>query len=386
MRLIRELFESTILRYFGVGGTAFVVDFGATVLARDYLMMPLWLAVTIGITAGFVVNFTLQRNFAFQSDRPYVWSVVLYFLLVAFNWAATTVGMYAIVEWLGYPTAAGKLLCAIATTLWNYPLYRFVVFPPKKEPVKLHPAAPLPSSVDFVIPAYNSAEVLEKTVADLAEWSRKTNLSTRVLIVENGSTDDTWKLAQTLARVPRHEGVRVLAERSDKGLGRAYRRGIELSTADLVVLSADDLPFGTSDIDAWLLAPVDGLAIGSKAHPDSLVERGFLRSVASFGFRFLRGMILHSRVGDPQGTLLCYGPWIREVAPHCVENGYLTSTEIVAIAEAQALPVVELPVTLTERQGDHDTRIEFGDIVQMARGLFHIRQHSDTVVQHLMAK
>lgn len=383
MRFLQELFESSILRYLGVGGTAFVVDFGATVLARDVLKLPLWLAVTIGLAAGFVVNFALQRNFAFRTDRPYAWSMFLYISLVLFNWIATTIGMYVLVDQFGLSTASGKLICTVLTTMWNYPLYRFIVFPPKKQMVQLGPTVPLPRTVDYVIPAHDSEAVLITTIDELRDWAQRKQQHIRVIIVENGSKDNTRELAQALSQQDYGPFLDVIATQSDKGLGLAYQHGISLSTADLVVLSADDLPFGTTDIEAWMTHPHRGLAIGSKAHPDSQVERGIARAISSAGFRFLRSMILHSKVGDPQGTLLADGQWIRRVVQHCQENGYLSSTEIVAIAEAQPIPIVELPVILTPRQANHHTRIALSDIWEMGVGLMRIKKHSTVVVQRL---
>lgn len=383
MRFLQEIYESSIFRYLGVGGTAFVVDFGATVLARDVLQLPLWLAVTIGLAAGFIVNFTLQRNFAFQSDRPYAWSVILYVSLVVFNWIATTAGMYLIVEWIGYPTAVGKLICTIVTTLWNYPLYRFVVFPPRKKPVFLSSALPMPESIDIVVPAHNSIDVLAETVSELRDWALNKKVFTRVIIVENGSRDNTLELARELASKDYPEFFSVHVSQSSKGLGAAYLRGIQATTAPLVILSADDLPFGTTDLDAWLRTPRHSLAIGSKAHPDSKVERGLTRAVSSAGFRFLRSMILHTKVGDPQGTLLVDGEWIRCIAPFCQENGYLSSTEIVAFAEQIPISIIELPVTLTPRQAEHQTRIAFADVWEMGVGLLRIRKHTTNIVNEL---
>lgn len=384
MRVLRRLFESSVLRYLGVGGTAFVVDFGATVLARDVLIMPLWLAVSIGFLAGFFVNFGLQRNFSFQSDRPYAWSVVLYLLLVLFNWGATTLGMYVFVGWIGFSTAIGKIICTVITTLWNYPLYRFVVFPLRKKPVQLAPSVPVPQSIDVVIPAHNSSTVLAGTVKELRSWAEKRTIPLQAIIVENGSTDGTGEIIRQLSRDEASEHFSIIATSSKKGLGVAYRKGIAQSQAELVVLSADDLPFGTSDIDAWLQTPIRGLAIGSKTHPDSQVERGFARSVSSAGFRFLRSIVLHSKVGDPQGTLIADGRWLRTISQYCQENGYLSSTEIVAIAEAQPIPITELPVTLTERQSQHHTRITFSDIREMGTGLVRIKKHSQSVVDHCL--
>lgn len=369
---VRALFQSSIFRYLGVGGTAFLVDFIITVTARDLLHFELWIAVALGYWAGFVINFSLQRNFAFQSDRPYVVSLAFYFALVGFNWAVTTALMNLFVQFFDLPTAVGKLICTALTTLWNYPIYRFLVFPRAiGGPAPAFREAP--SSIDFVLPAHNASTVINKTVDTLAEWSHHVQIPSRAIIVENGSTDDTAEIADELAQRDYGRYFTVTKSTSAAGLGYAYREGINRTEAELVVLSADDLPFGTSDIDFYLQQPHEGLIIGSKAHPQSLVDRAPQRLVASQGFRLLRKAILRSRVGDSQGTVIVDGEWVRETNSKLKETGYLISTEIIAYAEATSVPVSEIPIELTPRQSEHPTRILLSDVAKMGLGLISMR-------------
>ena len=379
--MLRRLFESSILRYVGVGGSAFIFDFMVTVGARDLLRLPLWLAVAAGFWGGFLVNFSLQRNFTFRSRAGYTRGLVGYFSLVGFNWIATTALMEVFVTGLGWPTWLGKILCTGLTVVWNYPAYRYLIFPPGKPPVP-EPAEP-PGQVEFVIPAHNSADLLPGTIAEIQAWSVARGLPVSVLLVENGSHDATAEVARQLADEHRDAACRVTALTSEPGMGCAYRAGIAASSGGFLVLSADDLPFGTSDIDRWLAAPVTGLAIGSKAHPDSDVPRTLARRVASLGFRMMRRALLDSRVGDAQGTLLLSGDVARDLAPHLRETGYLSSTEIVAHCEARRIPVTELPVTLRAGHAEHGTRIRIRDVWRMALGLLAMRSRArDSVSGH----
>lgn len=371
---VASLWRNTILRYIGVGGLAFLVDFVVTVVLRDHFGIELWIAVACGYWSGFVVNFTLQRSFAFRGGRNVGVSLAKYMLLVGFNWVATTVVMQLLVAGVGIPTAVAKIICTLMTTVWNYPLYRFIVFPVEKVDSPRPVQVPSPDRFEFIVPAHNSESVLEETVQVLRVWSDTRQVQTTVVIVENASTDATFELATRLAGECASERFVITVLRAEKGMGAAYRRGIEASQADRLVLTADDLPFGTSDIDGWLTLPRSGLAIGSKAHPDSLVERSPLRSISTWGFSVLRMVILGSRVGDTQGTLIADGDWLRSVSSRITETGYLCSTQIVALAEQQGVPVSEIPVVLTSRQDQHPTRLRLSDVWRMAVGLLRLRQ------------
>ena len=386
--MLARLFKSSILRYLGVGGTAFVMDLLVTVVTRMVLLattplaaqMATALAVAAGYWSGFAVNYLGQRNFAFKSYANRLYSLIMYFVLVGFNWLATTVAMIALVDHLGLSATLGKIICTAVTTVWNYPIYRYVVFPRRLQVAQAQPRE-LPGAIDVIIPAHNSVTVLEGTLARLAAWSRGRRVPMRAIVVENASHDGTAELLEGLALTygpSLYDGVDIFtveAVASAKGMGRAYRRGISVSTAPLVVFSADDLPFGTSDLDYWWAHPTVGLAIGSKAHPDSQVDRGMARAAISAVFRLMRRVILGSKVGDPQGTLFIDGDWIRAHRSLLVENGYLSSTEIVALAEHDGqMPITEMPVVLTADQGAHATRIKVRDVWNMAWGLVAIRR------------
>ena len=209
--------------------------------------------------------------------------------------------------------------------------------------------------LSIIVPAHNSGTRLEGTVDLLRRELGDAGIE--VIIVENGSTDDTWEVAC----------------QSDVGLGAAYREGIRRASGQTLLLTADDLPFGLTDIDAWRRVDATALVVGSKAHRESRVPRSLLRSVMSGGYRVLRWVVLGMTVADCQGTIFAPRDWLAARLPDLREDGYLASTEIVYLAQQQGKPVIEVPVTLAPRHDDGKTRIRLGDIRDMAFGLLRLR-------------
>ena len=212
--------------------------------------------------------------------------------------------------------------------------------------------------LSIIVPAHNSGTRLEGTVDLLRRELGDAGIE--VIIVENGSTDDTWEVAQRLAATS--GPFPVLACQSDVGLGAAYREGIRRTSGQTLLLTADDLPFGLTDIDAWRRVDATALVVGSKAHRESRVPRSLLRSV-----------VLGMTVADCQGTIFAPRDWLAARLPDLREDGYLASTEIVYLAQQQGKPVIEVPVTLAPRHDDGKTRIRLGDIRDMAFGLLRLR-------------
>ncbi|MDZ7914528.1 MAG: glycosyltransferase [Rhodococcus sp. (in: high G+C Gram-positive bacteria)] len=239
-------------------------------------------------------------------------------------------------------------------------------------------ALPRSDSVELsvVIPAHNSARVIESTITAFAD-----RLSTRhaeIIVVENGSSDETAAICARLVEDWSHPSVSLTALTSDKGMGNALRVGVSDSRGRQVLLTADDLPFGFGDLDA-AEAYVDRtgstplVAIGSKAHPGSDVQRGALRSLMTFGFTSLRRIVLGTRTKDPQGTFLVEGALLRSLAPHLSEPGFLFTTELDYAVELAGISPVELPVQLSASHRAQPSRVALSDVVNMARGLLTLR-------------
>ncbi|MFE7418619.1 glycosyltransferase [Rhodococcus sp. NPDC057529] len=238
-----------------------------------------------------------------------------------------------------------------------------------------------PKALSVVVPAYNSAAVIEQTVRRVAE--RLAGHDVEIVVVENGSTDDTEDICTRLAADWAPGPVTLVVLRSDKGMGNALRTGAAASRGAHVLLTADDLPFGFDDLDgAEQFAERHGrlpdVVIGSKAHPDSQVRRGALRGTLTWGFAALRRVILGMRTGDPQGTVLIDGDLLRGLVPDLVEPGFLFTTELVYLAERAGLVPVEVPVRLSADHDSHETRISRADVLAMGVGLFRLRaRHRD---------
>lgn len=232
---------------------------------------------------------------------------------------------------------------------------------------------PPPVTFTYIIPAYNEAATLPATVGALV---RRLDAfpGSEIVIVENGSTDSTFDVASGLVREASPSQVRVRVERSEKGLGRALRRGVDVAICQWICCTAADLPFGFTDLDGFLaLQGSVRLVLGSKGHPDSVARRSPLRQLMTATFRLARRAIVGMTVRDPQGTLFIERSLARELAPLTVDDGFLFPTELVAFAEAAGVEVVEVPVVLDPLR-DGSTVRPIHDSLLMLSGLFRLRR------------
>ncbi len=104
-------------------------------------------------------------------------------------------------------------------------------------------------SLSVVVPVFNE----RSTVAEVLRRMRAVKLpvSMDIIVVDDGSTDGTDKILETL-----HDStVRVVHHGANRGKGAAVRTGLELARGDLLLVQDADLEY---DPDDWpkLLDPV----------------------------------------------------------------------------------------------------------------------------------
>lgn len=108
------------------------------------------------------------------------------------------------------------------------------------------------SRVDLsvVIPAYNEEKNLAATIRDVAERLERRDWKFEIVVVDDGSTDGTALIAESLARDDR----RVVLSTNDRNMGmaRAFLRGVGQARGEWVMLIPADLAVDPDQIPGFM--------------------------------------------------------------------------------------------------------------------------------------
>ena len=107
------------------------------------------------------------------------------------------------------------------------------------------PAAPL-TCMSVIIPAWNEQDSLESTVEHLHLELELNGVPHEIVVVDDGSTDDTWNVLMRLSA--RIRPLRPVRNEQAHGFGRAVVRGIEASTGDGVTIMMADASDDSRDV------------------------------------------------------------------------------------------------------------------------------------------
>jgi cellulose synthase/poly-beta-1,6-N-acetylglucosamine synthase-like glycosyltransferase len=124
-------------------------------------------------------------------------------------------------------------------------------------------AKPTRTALTLIFPCYNEAERLPETLAAyLAHLSRRPG-EVEVLVVDDGSTDQTFAVAQAIAA--RDERVRVIRSQPNRGKGHGVRTGMLQARGELLVFTDADGSYGSGEVARVTAALADAsVAIGSR--------------------------------------------------------------------------------------------------------------------------
>jgi len=106
--------------------------------------------------------------------------------------------------------------------------------------------------LSIIVPAYNESALIFQAVEHLIAEVKLLGIDYEIIIVDDGSKDDTFLKAQRLAEL--HPQVRVIKHEVNQRLGGAFRTGIKTALKDFVILCPVDSPLDENQFRKYLQA------------------------------------------------------------------------------------------------------------------------------------
>lgn len=202
--------------------------------------------------------------------------------------------------------------------------------------------------ISVVMPAFNEAEILGTSLKAVVDGLRARGDDFEVLVVENGSTDETLVIAQQIAsELPE---VRV-EHRDDADYGRALRSGV-LDATGVVVVNFDvdyfDLDFLDAAVGQVLSNGGPAIVVGSKRAVGATDARDPLRKLATGVFATILRIAFGLRVSDTHGIKAMRRTIVEPYARVSTFGHDLFDTELILRVERAGLRTAEIPVEVHE--------------------------------------
>jgi dolichyl-phosphate beta-glucosyltransferase len=227
--------------------------------------------------------------------------------------------------------------------------------------------------LSVVIPAYNEASRIGEPLRRIDRHLRARGLSGEVVVVDDGSADDT---SDVVRRVSADLGTRVVVLRSaqNRGKGHAVRIGMTTARGRAILMTDADLSTPIEELDKLLPSLRDGVqvVIGSRRVAGAVVEvhQPWLREMMGRVFTQLARLLV-VRVSDVTcGFKLFTRAAARDIFSRVTLDDWSFDAEALFLARRLGFGIREVPVVWRDAPG---TKVRRGrDAVRAGLGLLRI--------------
>lgn len=200
------------------------------------------------------------------------------------------------------------------------------------------------AQLSVFFPFWNEEKNIEKVVLEAVSVVKKYAKDWEIIIVDDGSSDNTLALANTLAK--KDERIRVVSHQPNRGYGAGLKEGFKVARYEKVVFTDGDGQFDFSQLPRFIeKIPHADMVIGYRKQRHDHPFRHFLMILLKiwdfifFGFYFRDidcGFKMFTRKA------------IEKILPLSSE-GAMVTTELLAKARRAKLQILEVEVSHSPR-------------------------------------
>lgn len=215
-------------------------------------------------------------------------------------------------------------------------------------------------TINLLFPVLNERLRLEKGITNCINYLKENvDIPYKLTILDNGSEDETPDIARSLeAKYEEVEYVRI----DEKGVGIAFKTGIERTDADIVgymdIDLSTDLKYLSKTIEMFWedteLQYVNGTRFSKESDTRG---RKWYRKITSAGLVFILKKKFKMKASDALcGFTFLRTPLAKELVSECSDDhGWFYTVEFLLRAERKNVKIYDMPVLWVE---DYDTTVK----------------------------
>lgn len=227
--------------------------------------------------------------------------------------------------------------------------------------------------LSVVIPAHNEENRLPASLEQVLRFLAGQAFTSEVVIVENGSADRTYEIAQEFAR--KNTNVRVI--QSERGKGSAVRRGMLEARGEYRFMCDADLSMSIEQVSRFLPPESQAdIAIASReAKGASREDEPLYRHLGGRVVNLVIRLLILPGLNDTQCGFKCF---TAEAAAQLFRRqtlpGWSFDIEILYLARRLGFTVREIPIRWRFSPETKLSAVQ--DALRMTRDIFRIRRNA----------
>jgi dolichyl-phosphate beta-glucosyltransferase len=229
--------------------------------------------------------------------------------------------------------------------------------------------------LSIIIPAHNEEKRLPPTLEQVFAFFEQQNYKAEVWVIENGSTDRTYEIAQSFAS--QHQNLRVI--RADgRGKGLAVQRGMLEARGQYRLMCDADLSMPIEEIEKFLSPKASNfdIAIASREAPGAVrYDEPRYRHLGGRLINLIIRLLILPGLQDTQCGFKCFRA---DVADDLFKRqtlmGWSFDIELLFIARQHGYRIIEIPIDWYYRS---ESKVNAPrDAMRMIRDIFQIHRNA----------
>lgn len=206
--------------------------------------------------------------------------------------------------------------------------------------------------ISVIMPAHNEGHHIYENLYETYKVFKKAKCNFEIILVDDGSKDDTYIEAQRAAK--EFENIMVLKHHMNGGKGNALKNGFNYTSGDFIVFLDSDLELHPNQLYGLFRIMRDRKAdviIGSKHHPKSMLNYPTYRKIISRIYALFLKILFNLPLRDIQTGLKIFSREVLDkVFPKVLCKRFAFDVELLANAHHLGYKIAEAPVVITYRR------------------------------------
>jgi len=228
--------------------------------------------------------------------------------------------------------------------------------------------------LSIIIPAYNEEKRLPRTLFDIDKYLRKQNYDYEIIIINDGSKDNTAKAVRKLQ--PKIKNLKLIDNKKNNGKGFVVRQGMMKAKGEYRLFTDADNSTSIDQVEKLLPFFKKGydIVIGSRDVKGAVLDppQPWNRVMVGNVFNlFVQAIVGLWGIWDTQcGFKALSAKATNDILPKCRINKWAFDPEILKIGKKMGYKIKEIPIRWVN---DPESKVKLKGMIRMGFDLLKIR-------------
>lgn len=229
-------------------------------------------------------------------------------------------------------------------------------------------------SLTFLVPALNEEKYIATTVEEILPVARRELDTFEMILVDDGSTDRTGEIMDSLAS--ENPEIQVIHNPECLGLGWSFQKGIEIARFDYMTVIPGDNAYNVDGLDRVIHA-MDAADMVISYRQNQAKTRTLFRQLLSRSYRFFIALIFGFKPKDFHSVVVYPVSGVRALDLQLL--GYAYQLEVLVKLLRRGYSFAEVPVSLNSYNQHNSRALRLEVLAQISKMIWHLWQDGTRV-------